>query len=107
MDRVIAVLPVLAFVLGWHWFFYKQSDGRIWSPLWIAFSTTAAAALYLVAGTIGYTLDRHQRFIAHTAWTGGVIWSEIATGLGMALVAAYFWRKGLRSMRGRLTTQSR
>jgi hypothetical protein len=109
MDTVMLVLAVLAvpaFVVGWHWFFYQQSGGRTWSPLWIAFSTTAAAALYLVAGTIGYTLDRHQRFIAHTAWTGGVIWSEIATGLGMALVAAYFWRKGLRSLRGRLTTQS-
>jgi hypothetical protein len=74
MDRVIAVLPLLAFVLGWHWFFYRQSGGRIWSPLWIAFGTTAAAILYLVAGAIGYTLDRHERFVAHSAWTGGVIW---------------------------------
>jgi hypothetical protein len=41
MATVMFVLAVLAFVI----------------PLWIAFSTTAAAAVYLVAGTIGYMLD--------------------------------------------------
>ena len=88
-----------AFVLGWHWFFYRQSGGRIWSPLWIAFGTTTAAILYLVAGAIGYTLDRHERFVAHSAWTGGVIWSEIAIGLVLACRRRALWRRGLCSLR--------
>jgi hypothetical protein len=99
MDRGLPVLLVLAFVVGWHWFFYRQSGGRTLSPLWIAFSSTAAAALYLIAGAIGYTLDRHDRFVAGTAWAGGVVWSEVGIGFVMALVAAFFWRKGLRSIR--------
>src|SRR5262245_19850757 len=99
MSSVAFALGVLAVIVGWNVFFYKQSGGRIWSPLWMAFGTTAAAALYLVAGTIGYILDRHDRFIAHTAWAGRVIWPEIATGL-LGVVGAYFWRRGLRSIGG-------
>ena len=66
----------------------------------MAFSMTAASALYLVAGFIGYTLDRHDRFVARTAWAGSVIWSEVAVGTAIALVAVFFWRKGLRAIRG-------
>jgi hypothetical protein len=48
-------------------------------PLFNALSLTAAAALFLVTGLIGYTLDKHVRFVAGTAWTGGVIWSQVAS----------------------------
>ena len=64
----------------------------------MAFSMTAASALYLVAGFIGYTLDRHDRFVAHSAWAGGVIWSQVVIGALLALVALYFWRRGLRRL---------
>jgi hypothetical protein len=77
MDRVIPVLAIVALVGGWNLFIYKRSGGRAWSPMWIAFSAIAAAVFYVVAGLIGYTLDRHDRFIAHNSWTGHAIWSEI------------------------------
>jgi hypothetical protein len=99
MDRVIVVLTFVALLAAWNLFLYMQSGSRAWSPLWMAFSTTAAAVLYLVAGTIGYTLSRHDQFVAHSAWTGGVIWWEVGVGLGTALLAAYFWRKGLQKIR--------
>jgi hypothetical protein len=99
MGPVIAVLTVVAFVVAWHFFFYKQSGGRTVSWLWSAFGTTAGSVLYLVAGTIGYTLDRHDRFVAHTAWAGHIIWSEIGVGFALALLAAFFWRKGLQQIR--------
>lgn len=78
---------------------HKQSSARMWNPLRIAFTATAAAVLYVAAGAIGYTLDRHDRFVAHTPWAGHVIWSEIAVGLAAALVAVYFWRKGVYELR--------
>jgi drug/metabolite transporter (DMT)-like permease len=99
MDRAIAVLLVLALVLGWNVLIYKQSGGRMWDPLWIAFSLTAFAVISVGAGAIGYTLDRHDRFVAHTAWAGHVIWSEIAVGCFAGLLALYFWRKGLQRVR--------
>ncbi len=98
MDSV-PVLTFVALLAAWNIFLYKRSGGRAWSPLWMAFSTTAAAVLFLVAGTIGYTLSRHDRFVADTAWAGGVIWWEIGVGLGAAILAAYFWRKGLQRIR--------
>ena len=46
----------------------------MWSPLWMAFSASAGACLYLVAGLAGYTLSRHDWFVAGTPWSTGVIW---------------------------------
>jgi drug/metabolite transporter (DMT)-like permease len=99
MDRVIPVLVIVVLALGWNLLVYKQSAGRMWNPLWIAFSLTALAVLFVGAGAIGYTLDKHDRFVAHTAWAGQVIWSEITVGFFAGLVALYFWRKGLQRIR--------
>jgi hypothetical protein len=97
MDRVIPVLTIVAFVAGWNLWLYKRSGG--WNPLWMAFSTTAAAALFLITGVIGYTLGRHERFVAHTAWAGHMIWPQILIGFLSGLMAVHFWRKGLQRMR--------
>lgn len=99
MGPVIAILAIVAFVGAWEFLFYKQSGGRTLSWLWSAFGTTAASAMYLVAGAIGYTLNRHDRFITHTAWAGHVIWSEIGLGVALALVATFCWHKGLQRLR--------
>jgi hypothetical protein len=99
MDGAIPVLVIIALVVGWNFFIYKQSGGRMWNPLWMAFSATAVAVLHVGAGAIGYTLNRHQRFVAHTPWTGHVIWSEIGIGLLAGLVAVYCWRQGLQRIR--------
>ena len=101
MDRVVPVLAIVALVVGWNFWTYKQSAGRVRRPLWNAFSATAAALLYVVAGLIGYTLDRHDRFVAHTSWAGHVIWSEVAIGLSAAGVAVYFWRRAVAASRVR------
>jgi len=99
MGAVIPVFAVAAFVVAWHVFFYKQSGGRIFSWLWSAFGMTAGSALFLIAGAIGYTLDRHDRFVSHTPWAGHIIWSEIGVGLALAVIAAFCWRKGLQRLR--------
>ena len=80
MDRLIPIIVVIAAVASWWWFEQVLTGGRARSPLWMAFSMTAVSAVYLVSGLIGYTLDRHDRFVARTAWAGGVIWSEVAVG---------------------------
>ena len=99
MERAIIVLALLAFLAAWNLFLYKQSGRRAWSPLWMAFSATFAALLFVGAGTVGYTLDKHDRFVAGTAWSDSVIWSQVWVGLAASLVAAYLWRRGLRSLR--------
>ena len=64
-------------------------------PFDAAFSATAAAGLFLVAGFLGYSL-RHGIFAG--MWTGGVIWWEIQLGLLFSILAVYFWRKSFRSL---------
>jgi hypothetical protein len=56
MDRAFAVFTIVALVLACNLLMFKQSKGRMWSPLWMAFSASAAAGLNLAAGLIGYTL---------------------------------------------------
>jgi drug/metabolite transporter (DMT)-like permease len=97
MDRVIAVLTMVALVGSWYWFVHKKSNGRAWSPLWIAFSTTATAILFIVSGAIGYTLDKRTRSIAGS-WSDTVIWWEVWVGIASAVIAIYFWHRGLRSL---------
>jgi hypothetical protein len=65
------------------------------NPFHAAFSATAAAALFLVSGLVGYSL-RHGLF--NGMWTGGVVWWEIRLGILFSILAAYFWRKSLRSL---------
>ena len=68
------------------------------NPFGFAFSSTAAMLLFLGAGTIGYKLDRHDRFVSHTAWADGPIWWEMAAGVVCALIAAVAWHRAIRSM---------
>ena len=96
---MIAILALPAFVALWWFAFYKASSGRIiWSPLWMAFSATAGAIIFLIAGLAGYTLNRHDRFLAGTAWADGVIWWQVLVGLALVPLAAFLWRLGLRSL---------
>jgi hypothetical protein len=102
MERTVAILAlaaVLAFVAAWHWLLYRRSRGRTWSPLWGAFTATAVAILFVVAGALGYRLEGGVPFTIAAAWSGTVLWSEIWVGIGVALIAVYLWRRGLRSLR--------
>ncbi|HJR58217.1 MAG TPA: hypothetical protein VJ813_02420 [Vicinamibacterales bacterium] len=99
METVIPVLTLVGLLAAWTLFLHKRSRGRAWSPLWMAFGATLAAGLFLVAGTLGYMLSRHDRFIAGTAWSGGVIWWQIWVGVATSLLAVLLWRAALRSLR--------
>jgi drug/metabolite transporter (DMT)-like permease len=92
MGILAVLLTITALVAVTVWF---RPRAR---PFPIAFSTTAAGILLFVAGTMGYRLSRHDRFVAGTSWSDGVVWWEIYAGVTVLLVAAYFWRKALRSI---------
>jgi hypothetical protein len=57
------------------------------------------SGLFIVSGAIGYTLSKRARIASGTPLSDGVIWWQIWIGLAAALVATYFWRRGLRSIR--------
>lgn len=101
MDRIVAVSAVMLALAAGVWFQYRLSRGRMWTPLWLSFSATAAAILFAVSGVIGYNLSRHSAFVNGTAWSGGVIWWEVGIGVALAFIAAPLWRAGVRSLRTR------
>ena len=78
---------------------HRQSGGRLRSPLWGAFTATAVALLFVVAGVVGYKLTHGVPFTHPSEWTGQVLWSQIWVGAAAALVAGFLWRAGLRSLR--------
>ena len=103
-DAAITIVMVVAMVAVWWLGLFPFHSRR--NSLWLAFTATAASALYVGAGIIGYDLDRHSRFVAHASWSPTVIWPEVGIGLVLIPVAAYFWRKGLRDTPGTTITRS-
>ena len=69
------------------------------TPIFNALSFTAASALFVVSGVCGYTLSRHDRFVAGTPWSTSVIWTQVVVGVALLAPAAWFWRRGLRDLR--------
>jgi len=68
------------------------------TPIFNALSFTAASTLFVVSGLCGYTLSRHDRFVAGTPWSPTVIWWQVWMGLAIVPLAAWFWRAGLRDL---------
>lgn len=98
MTPVLVVFSFLGLALAWHWFLYKKSGRRPWNPLWLAFTATAAAIMFLVAGAVGYQLSHGVPFTVASAWKDRVIWSQIWAGAAIVVVAVFLWRRGLRSI---------
>src|SRR5262245_60181238 len=97
---------VLVVLIGWSWHFHAWSNSptarRSRSPLWLGFTATAASALFLIAGIIGFNLSTRARFFAGTAWSGDVIWWEVVVGLVLVPPAIYLLRRGARDIDRRL-----
>lgn len=64
----------------------------------VEFSATAASALFIGAGAIGYTLSKHERFVTGRAWSETVIWWQVGVGLALLPLAVYLCRRGVRSL---------
>jgi hypothetical protein len=94
LDALLTFAMIAAVVGAW-WFGWLPQHYTA-RPLWWAFSATAASALFLVSGLIGYDLSRHSRFIHHTAWPPTMILWEVAVGLALGALAVYCWRSALQ-----------
>jgi hypothetical protein len=99
MEAAVAVVVIVASIAAWNLLLYKQSGGRMWNPFSMALTATATAILFLVSGSIGYTLSQHDRFVAHTSWSDGVIWPQLWVGFTVGALAVLLWRRALRSIR--------
>jgi hypothetical protein len=70
------------------------------NPFPLAFGFTAAAVLFVVSGSIGYTFSRQVgQYWGHS--TGAPVLWEIGAGVACAIIAALFWRRALSSIESR------
>ncbi len=96
MEQLTVALTIIALLAAATWFQFRLSKRRAWTPLWQAFSSTFAAALFLISGSIGYRLDGRTSFLAGNRWSDTVIWWEIGMGLLFAAFAVLCWRLAIR-----------
>lgn len=104
MDgSVMPFVIVVASLTAFQWWINRVRGPRAQSPLWFAFTTMAAAALFLISGSLGYTLQKGLPLFAAARWSDGVIWSQVGVGLAFVPVAVFCWRKAIRDTDRRLS----
>ena len=57
------------------------------------FSAGGAGLFFLVAGLIGWTMSRHDAFVAGTHWQDGPIWWQVGVGVALLLLAVFWARR--------------
>jgi hypothetical protein len=72
------------------------------SPQSVAFSTTLAAALFIISGSIGFGLQKGPALFSPVRWSDSVIWSQVALGIPFLIAAIFSWRRALRDADRRL-----
>lgn len=98
----VGILIVVAAAWLWgKWVAHPQS------PQALAFSTTLAAALFLITGSIGFGLQKGPAIFSDARWTGGVIWPQVNVGIAFLVAAVVCWRRALRDADRRIGRSSR
>ena len=68
-------------------------------PVPLACTTTLMAGVFLAAGVSGFTMNKHDAFVAGTPWSGAVIWPQVFVGLALLAVSAWLWVRAVRWLR--------
>ena len=69
------------------------------NPFHNALTLTLFGGLFVVLGLIGCRLRKSPWSIVACRWSDTVWWQEVWGGAAMLLLATYFWKKALPSLR--------
>ena len=92
-----ALLGMVAFVAVVVWAAGPKRLTHSASPLQAAFTTTAAGTVFLLTGSLGYEI-RKSGVLPHIQHGDTVVWPQVWWGIGTLVVAAFFWRRALRTL---------
>ena len=67
-------------------------------PVPLACTATLFAVVFLATGVSGYTMSRHDAFVAGTRWSDGPIWWQVAVGAALLAASLWLWRRAIRSL---------
>ena len=101
MAEALIIAGVFAVVAGWQYAYgFHRTAGRLWRPLWCAFTLTFFGLIHLGPALFGYNVPFHNPVIeARVTWVGHVVWSQVQFGGWLALLSGPFWWFGLRDLR--------
>lgn len=85
---VVGIIIILVAALFWH-SRVVPSQG----PQALAFSTTFGAALLLITGVIGYSLQGGTALPSSARWSGAVIWPQVIVGAAFLIAAMFVGRE--------------
>ena len=94
---VVGILIIVAVGLVWH-----KGVVPSQSPQAAAFTTTFAAALFIITGSIGFGLQKGPALFSDTRWTGTVIWPQVYLGVAFLVAALFCWRNALKDAERRV-----
>jgi hypothetical protein len=92
---IVGLLIIVVMAFFWH------RNTR--NPQGAAFSTTFAAALFLITGLIGYGLQKGPALFAGSRWSNTIIWPQVWLGVAFLVAAVFCWRWALRDAERRLS----
>jgi hypothetical protein len=97
----VIVLIVVVAIWGQRWLVVRQSAQAL------AFSTTFAAALFLITGIIGFGLQKGPALLSPARWSEGVIWRQVVVGTAFLIAAVFCWRRAVKDAERRLQRSNR
>jgi hypothetical protein len=72
---------------------------KIDNPFHNALSLTLLGMLFVVPGLLGCKLRKSPWTFVGCTWSDSVWWKEVWVGLAVLLLAGYFWKRAIRSIR--------
>jgi hypothetical protein len=69
------------------------------NPFHYAFGLTFFGSLVVVLGLFGCRLRKSNWSIVACTWSESAWWSDVAAGAVMLLVAVFFWKRALQTVR--------
>ena len=97
MTLTVVLVVGFAVAILWH-----KRNAPTRSPQAAAFTTTFAAAFFLITGFIGFGLQKGPAFASAARWTGAVIWPQVILGIAFLVASIFCWRRAIRDAERRL-----
>ena len=100
MEPILFAVGVVATFFFWDYYIIRDSGRRSrWNPLWMAFTLTFVALIYVVPGLFGYSVPASNPVIQNrVVYVGHILWNQIAFGAAFGLVSVACWWAGLKRL---------
>lgn len=102
MTPELAVIGVVAVLVGAYGIIYRRVPSRFWNPLRAGMALTTLCLVYSGAAVLGYSVPTHTVSSLHDIHSvGHVVWRQAEFGAALGLLSIPMWWLGLRQLDGK------